>query len=651
MTDGTSTLVDEPARLTPCQPSTGQDDGYSYQPILNQDKIRILTLYPNIDLDAPLTGVLTTESLDAVEPYDTISYVWGAPTRTHSIYLDSPSGSSPLPLTTSIYGALRRLRLADFPRRLWADQVCINQVDVAERSSQVRLMNRVYRGAAQVLVWLGEDDDGVAEEAARTVERLSEIFKDDKRMEVFRREHLNDLAQRTAAEWEPLAKLTKLAWFNRIWVVQEIGTDASAKLYWGSSAVLSWPTLYSVSSVLGQEFHHLRARFSIYTPSITYLYRRFVRSETDEELMSAASEVPPPPLYKRDCFIYELHRARRLSTKDPRDHVYAFLGHFSLQLTGGLLAGIVPDYSLPVEDVYIDVAIRALRGPNALRVLSACQITYLKSLVDPSPQSVLPSWVPDWRVLPLHMLGSPATPHRAGGDTSPLLEIDAAARELRISGRRLDTVVRRSWSFFSHPFLVRQTLPSTDRRRPSRTHPIEALWKHICGFDTAPMALEPRYRDGGDDGHENAALFALVQTLANACIGFDRERSISTIESLSHAAAYLTCQASELSHPLPRSVTDLASNGDAFRWSREATLVSRHRRFGVTSAHAYYVLGPEAMQDGDQIAVFRGGSTPFVLRQLDDGKWRLLGECYTHGVMDGEHFDRQDGDDEWFTIV
>ena len=214
MTDETPPLIDEPVALGRYQLEVSEEGVFSYQSIVGHDSIRILTLNPSHDPASRLSGRLTIESLDTAEPYDTISYVWGAPVRTQSIYLDGTSGSSPLPLTTSIHGALRRLRFPERSRRLWADQVCINQDDVAERSRQVRLMNRIYRGAAQVLVWLGEDNDGVAEEAATMIERLASVFRDEKQMEVFRREHVSELAQRKTSEWEPLARLTKLPWVS-----------------------------------------------------------------------------------------------------------------------------------------------------------------------------------------------------------------------------------------------------------------------------------------------------------------------------------------------------------------------------------------------------------------------------------------------------
>src|SRR5688572_11919674 len=116
-------------------------DAYSYEPLLDEDQIRILTLHPSTDPDAPLTGELGVESLDlTTDHYDAISYVWGDPTRTHGLQIPTASISPPhlvnLPLTRSVHDALHRLRLPNQPRRLWADQVCINQDDVAERSRQ-----------------------------------------------------------------------------------------------------------------------------------------------------------------------------------------------------------------------------------------------------------------------------------------------------------------------------------------------------------------------------------------------------------------------------------------------------------------------------------------------------------------------------------
>jgi len=43
------------------------------------------------------------------------------------------------------------------------------------------------------------------------------------------------------------------------------------------------------------------------------------------------------------------------------------------------------------------------------------------------------------------------------------------------------------------------------------------------------------------------------------------------------------------------------------------------------------------IKPGDQICVFYGADTPFILRpSANDGFYRFVGECYVHGLLDGE---------------
>lgn len=206
------------ASLDPLGP--GVQSAYVYTPLADAYTIRILTLQPGRD-DEPLVGRLTTEDLAFEPAYEAISYVWGAHTRTSTLLLhaeDSSSGSDeaalPLPLTPSIHDALARLRLPDSPRRLWADQICINQSDIAERGQQVALMNTIYKNARHILIWLGRDDDGVADEAVRWVHHLRAVFEDEESHEEFRVAHSEDLAHQNEAPWTPLSKLTKLPWVS-----------------------------------------------------------------------------------------------------------------------------------------------------------------------------------------------------------------------------------------------------------------------------------------------------------------------------------------------------------------------------------------------------------------------------------------------------
>jgi hypothetical protein len=200
-----------------------QDQRYVYNPIAGTKSVRFLILQPGSGSD-PLVGSLQLGSLDPANaaelaPYEAISYVWGTSDRLFTLLCDG----AVLPLTQSIRDALVRVRLPDRARRLWADQICINQDDVAERSQQVKLMNAVYKNASKVLVWLGRDVDGVAADAVRMVHHLDGVFRDEEAHEAFKIAHEEHLAMQSAERWVPLAKLTKLPWVS---IYEEIHTHA-----------------------------------------------------------------------------------------------------------------------------------------------------------------------------------------------------------------------------------------------------------------------------------------------------------------------------------------------------------------------------------------------------------------------------------------
>lgn len=189
-------------------PSQSQDL-FTYSPIDNSYSVRILTLKAGSG-DEPLVGYLTVENLDYNPDYEAISYVWGTEGRCSEILLDFKV----LPLTRSIHDALKRMRHPTQSRRLWADQICINQDDIAERSQQVGLMNAIYKGAKHILVWLGPDEDGVAKDAVTHIHHLHGIFDDDLAHDAFKRAHSEELLLQSKEPWVPFSKLTRLPWVS-----------------------------------------------------------------------------------------------------------------------------------------------------------------------------------------------------------------------------------------------------------------------------------------------------------------------------------------------------------------------------------------------------------------------------------------------------
>lgn len=119
-------------------------------------------------------------------------------------------------ITENLHSALTQLRLVDQPRLIWIDQLCINQSDLEERSSQVLLMCDIYHGAQEVVVWLGEESD----DSARALDLLVNFATAVKRLppytayqsvdiEDYGLPPLNDPA------WKALANLFHRSWVSR----------------------------------------------------------------------------------------------------------------------------------------------------------------------------------------------------------------------------------------------------------------------------------------------------------------------------------------------------------------------------------------------------------------------------------------------------
>jgi hypothetical protein len=148
-------------------------EGYSYTPIDSAaGQIRLLTIafdvkqaYGHSNVN-PLAGSLKPYHLPIsshpraervirsvqLPTFFALSYVWGDPARTQEILVDGKR----LGITENLYKALRVLqRDAMGDLKVWADAVCINQNDLAERSDQVFLMREIYHSAAEVRIWLG----------------------------------------------------------------------------------------------------------------------------------------------------------------------------------------------------------------------------------------------------------------------------------------------------------------------------------------------------------------------------------------------------------------------------------------------------------------------------------------------------------------
>jgi hypothetical protein len=77
---------------------------------------------------------------------------------------------------TRLFDAVHKLRSPTSNRRFWADAICINQDDYAEKNGQVRIMGKISWTANSVVVYLGNPTEYTDEGM-----RLLQYFTDTNR--------------------------------------------------------------------------------------------------------------------------------------------------------------------------------------------------------------------------------------------------------------------------------------------------------------------------------------------------------------------------------------------------------------------------------------------------------------------------------------
>lgn len=185
-------------------------------------------LEPALDPDAPFHFAFTRGAVsDLVSGYEAVSYTWGEPKLDYLLHID---GASRIMVTRNLDKVLRKLRHPTKSRTLWADAVCINQAHDDEKPKQIPFMAMIFCGASKVLACLG---DGVEEERGMR--------------------HLHTVAMNNASfvseeklpeSWpRDIDKFFSLAWFTRIWVIQEIVVNMDTNVICSTSEThgLGWP--------------------------------------------------------------------------------------------------------------------------------------------------------------------------------------------------------------------------------------------------------------------------------------------------------------------------------------------------------------------------------------------------------------------------
>jgi hypothetical protein len=395
---------------------------FTYTPLPTARSIRLLELHPPLPGGRISLTILTTE-VDTAPTYDALSYTWG---NTASPYIGaepngvSPSApffvvecnSQPFLVQENLRNALRMLQSVDFSgvgqtksRYLWADAICIDQTNLSERATQVRLMDQIFRQAQKVVAWLGPEDETTSD-AFVAIESLStispEIYSCVTTEDLWRPEIYTaklGIVPLTQKHWLAWIAFMHRTYFSRIWIVQEIAV-AKDILFVCGSTIFPWSTMSAALRFVAHSgwvgsLHTEKIRTGNVLTENVGVYSKMIESKLDPGQSAWAL------FNARDAVIAagrEWHFASLLSnhryckSTDPRDMVYALQGvarkgHRPFDTQPWLLD---VDYRISVQQLYTRTAKGLLRAWGDLGFLAHKEGNFVTRIAG------LPSWVPDY---------------------------------------------------------------------------------------------------------------------------------------------------------------------------------------------------------------------------------------------------------------
>ncbi|KAJ9664129.1 hypothetical protein H2201_005369 [Coniosporium apollinis] len=339
----------------------------------------------------------------------------------------------------------------------WVDAVCINQNDLPERSSQVRLMTAIFQMAQEVLAWLAPESS----HSSLAIRKMQAISAEYRRLgysvyagdwkatresihpstEPFTGSHKPDSLDELSNLWPAIADFLDNDWWYRAWITQEATAREGDQtfLYCGRNYI-SLETASDVSEVVKVLNHY---------PSLPTLAGIFSQALGNQVVSFHGISRKRS---RNTLLLNALMSVRPSTSSDPRDKVYAALGLASEHIR----SEFVIDYTRPLVEVYLDVARFVLEHYPPEQ-----QLDFLEHIFrEPKeagqlcgrynwrfPEESFPTWVPYWGTSnwtwPLDKLwaGGPLKAQKAY-KTSGIHTIEPYidARTLSVAGLHFDTI-------------------------------------------------------------------------------------------------------------------------------------------------------------------------------------------------------------------
>jgi hypothetical protein len=558
---------------------------------------------------------MRTVSLTDPPPFIALSYTWGRPQLNHQVICNQQRLLVTDNLERALRNVHRRVNSSDPPTPcsanmdLWADGICINQADFEEKSSQLKLMKLIYSKARTVIAYIGAPDTTNANDAIPALFATTGIAT------------LPLVASDNGLEWreqrqDALFELLLQPWFSRSWIFQEmILASHIICLYGDGDNYASWSLndsmMWTTDFVKSDSVSHF------------YMRRETAPSSREQEKLTLnllnieAWRILRLKLLKNPGGldpIDVLSWARRADATDPRDKVYSFFGLFSQDDYHALN----PDYSESntVSKTFVEFAESCILSGQSIRLLEHAGLS--------QKEPGLPSWVPDWTFEPRFRIDYSI--YRSAGSTGSSVSLAKESGKIRVHGWIVGMV-----EFLGEP----------------------------CSYPLGTMVLPEQRTICAEQGliiHEFIA-FLICKDLAdsNDCIGGEHISDvISRTLCMDHDGTGHRCDDEHWRYyECWCTVYDASERCSRYKSTSRLTKTDpRVRHYAkVFQARACILYGrvlamisrkfigilPNDAVMGDVIAVFKGGRTPFVLRRVaDTEEYELVGECYVHGIMDGQ---------------
>ncbi|KAI1284415.1 hypothetical protein F5Y07DRAFT_346435, partial [Xylaria sp. FL0933] len=546
-------------------------------------------------------------------------------------------------------------------------------------------MADIFRKASCTIVYLGPEIKGVTERAYAMLDELAgeavarghEVSQDLTLSLLDGKLIESPLYHRYRGD-DTVTHLAGSTWWSRAWTIQEILLASQAIGVTGTHT-MEWNRL-----CLGAEYG---LTIGIWIPVllgmmidksvVPFLSFHALRQKRRQQYgILSVSKLPVvcPAQEMLELLFY----CRFRDAKEPRDKIYSLLGLQSAGQDYSMALGIEPDYSAPLDQVYINAARQIILRCDNLDVLGTCLT---------KNSSALPSWVTDWsdtspapRPLMHDFLGRRRTTHATShSKLSVSFSHDEHGQTLIVSGHEVTTITDMAPAL--HRLHIQNPdLPPFHKGEPllKRLSKILLVIRRIPEFYLQVTAVVPQVGTFSD-----WEAFACASPASNPGPGLqprdegdkDNDKKVSARGHDSLSVYWRTicagaqvpggglAETAELFYSwrtalwpimtLHRWHLDGVLRTVSFLWyikrtwsgfnqfSRLLEMVYE-RRLG-RAENGFLLLLPVGAEAGDKIFLVKGGRVPLVLRpQGKSSSFRFVGEAYVEGIMNGEIFRKED---------